>query len=118
MTLDELVAQMTDQQEFVRLVNAVHVDKYPADFQVIDGTRGDNGNDGYIASERRMLAIFCPVKPEQRRDKDYQEKIQSDLLKAVALREQGAYPISAWTFVTPRKLSDVNRPGYRGGPLV
>src|SRR5690242_2425482 len=78
MSLDEMVSQMVDQHEFVRLVNAVHVDMYPQDYQVIDGTRGDNGNDGYVASERRMIAIYCPVKPEQRRDSDYRTKIESD----------------------------------------
>lgn len=106
MALDELVAQIVDPQEFVRLVNGVHVDMYPRDFQVVDGTRGDNGNDGYVASERRMIAIYCPVKPEQRRDSDYRAKIESDLKKAIALRNDGRYVIEAWTFITPRKLSD------------
>ena len=106
MALDELVAQMTDPIDFVRLVNAVHVDIYPRDFQVIDGSRGDNGNDGYVASERRMLAIYCPAKPEQRTDADYRKKIEVDLGKAVALRDAGTYSIDAWTFITPRKLSD------------
>lgn len=106
MAIDELVAQMTDPIEFVRLVNAVHVDIYPRDFQVIDGSRGDNGNDGYVASQGRMLAIYCPVKPEQRTDADYRKKIESDLSKAVALRDAGRYRIDTWTFITPRKLSD------------
>jgi hypothetical protein len=106
MTLDELVAQIVDPHEFVRLVNAVHIDMYPGDFQVIDGTRGDNGNDGYVASERRMIAIYCPVKPEQRRDADYRAKIESDLKKAIRLRDEGRYAIEAWTFITPRKLAD------------
>ena len=79
MALDEMVAQMVDPNEFVRLVNAVHVDMYPQDFQIVDGTRADNGNDGYVSSERRMIAIYCPVKPEQRRDSDYRTKIESDL---------------------------------------
>ena len=106
MALDEMVAQMVDPNEFVRLVNAVHVDMYPRDFQVVDGTRGDNGNDGYVASERRMIAIYCPVKPEQRRDSDYRTKIESDLKKAIALRDDSRYAIEAWTFITPRKLAD------------
>ena len=123
MTLDELVAQMVDQHEFVRLVNAVHVDMYPSDFQVIDGTRGDNGNDGYIASKCRMLAIYCPVKPEQRRDADYKAKIESDLQKAIALRDQGGYAVEAWTFITPRKLPDhviswMHQLGNRSGVRV
>ena len=106
MALDETVAQMVDPHEFVRLVNAVHIDMYPQDFQVIDGTRGDNGNDGYVASERRVIAIYCPVKPEQRRDADYRRKIESDLKKAIALRDDSRYAVEAWTFITPRKLAD------------
>lgn len=106
MAMDEMIAQMVDPHEFVRLVNAVHVDMYPQSFQVIDGTRGDNGNDGYVASERRMIAIHCPIKPEQRRDADYRTKIESDLKKAIALRDDSRYAIEAWTFITPRKLAD------------
>lgn len=106
MTLDELIAQMTNPQEFTRLCNAVFADIYGRDFQVIDGSRSDNGNDGYIASEKRMLAMHCPVKPEQRKDADYLQKIHSDLRKAVKLKGNGTYAISEWTFVTPRKLSD------------
>jgi hypothetical protein len=68
MTLDELIAQTTNPQEFARLCNSVFSDIYGNSFQVIDGTRGDDGNDGYVASERRMLAIYCPVKPEQKTD--------------------------------------------------
>jgi hypothetical protein len=97
---------MVDPHEFARLVNAVHTDMYPRDFQVIDGSRGDNGNDGYVASQRRMLAIYCPIKPEQRRDADFRKKIDDDLGKAVFLRDRGSYEIAQWTFVTPRKLSD------------
>ena len=106
MTLDELVAQMTNPMEFTRLCNAVFTDIYGRDFQVIDGSRGDNGNDGYVSSERRMLAMHCPVKPEQKRDTGYLDKIKSDLAKAVKLRDEGKYAIAAWTFITPRKLSD------------
>lgn len=106
MTLDELIAQMTDPLEFTRLCNAIFADIYAHDFQVIDGTRGDNGNDGYVASERRMLAMHCPVKPEQRKDADYLDKIKADFAKAVKLRDDGTYRIDAWTFITPRKLSD------------
>ncbi len=106
MTLDELVAQMTNPMEFTRLCNAVFTDIYGHDFQIIDGSRGDNGNDGYVSSECRMLAMYCPVKPEQKRDAGYLEKIESDLTKAVKLRDEGKYAIAAWTFITPRKLSD------------
>ncbi len=39
MTLDELIAQMTNLQEFTRLSNCVFTDIYGDAFQVIDGTR-------------------------------------------------------------------------------
>ena len=106
MTLDELIAQMTNPQEFTRLCNSVFTDIYGDAFQVIDGTRGDNGNDGYVASERRMLAMHCPVKPEQKTDVGYLAKIKGDLSKAVTLRNEQKYGIETWTFITPRKLSD------------
>jgi hypothetical protein len=106
MTLDELVAQMTNPQEFTRLCNSVFTDMYGDAFQVIDGTRGDNGNDGYVASERRILAIHCPIKPEQKTNAGYMEKIRGDLAKAATLKREKKYDIDAWTFITPRKLAD------------
>src|ERR1039457_5623841 len=106
MTLDELIAQMTNPQEFTRLCNSVFTDIYGEAFQVIDGTRGDNGNDGYVANERRVLAMYCPSKPEQKTDAGYLEKIRSDLAKAATLKRGNKYDVDAWTFITPRKLSD------------
>ena len=73
MTLDELIAQSTNPQEFTRLCNVVFTDIYGDKFQIIDGTRADNGNDGYVVSEQRILAIHCPVKPEQKTDAGYLE---------------------------------------------
>jgi hypothetical protein len=106
MTLDELIAQTTNPQEFARLCNSVFSDIYGNSFQVIDGTRGDDGNDGYVASERRMLAIYCPVKPEQKTDASYLKKIRSDLQKCATLKRGGRYEVDAWTFITPRKLAN------------
>jgi hypothetical protein len=106
MSLDEQIAKMTNPQEFTRLCNTVFTDIYGHAFQVIDGTRSDNGNDGYVDSENRMLAINCPIKPEQKTDAGYLGKIRSDLAKALELKRQGKYRIDAWTFITPRKLSD------------
>lgn len=105
MSLEEQIAQITNPQEFVRLCNAVFTERYDNDFQVIDGTRSDEGNDGYIVSEKRLIAMYCPIKPERKKDSDYTEKIRSDLKKAVALRDSGKYEIKNWTFMTPRKLS-------------
>lgn len=106
MTLDEQIAQITDPQEFTRLCNTVLTERYGSDYQVIDGTRADGGNDGYIISEKRIIAMYCPIKPERRTDADYLEKIRSDIAKAQLLRDSGKYEIQNWTFLTPRKLSN------------
>ena len=106
MTLEEQIAQSTDPQEFTRLCNTIFTAKYGHDFQVIDGTRSDDGNDGYIISEKRILAMHCPVKPERKTDSDYLKKIRSDIGKAQSLRDSGKYDIEKWTFLTPRKLSN------------
>jgi hypothetical protein len=106
MTLDEQIAQITDPQEFTRLCNMVLTEKFGKDYQVIDGTRTDEGNDGYIISEKRITAMYCPVKPERRTDADYLKKIRSDIGKAQSLRDSGKYEIENWTFLTPRKLSN------------
>lgn len=106
MSLDELIAQITNPQDFTRLCNTIFTDIYGHNFQVIDGSRSDNGNDGYIIGERRVLAMYCPIKPEQKTDAAYLKKIRSDLNKAAALKSAKKYEIEAWTFVTPRKLGD------------
>lgn len=106
MTLDEQIAQITNPQEFTRLCNTVLTERYGRDYQVIDGTREDGGNDGYIISEKRIMAMYCPVKPERRTDAHYSEKIRGDIAKAKSLRDSGKYEIENWTFLTPRKLSN------------
>lgn len=106
MALEDQVAQFVNPQEFTRLCNAIFNDIYGHGYQVIDGTRSDNGNDGYIRAETRLLAMYCPIKPEQRTDEHFLKKIRDDLAKAAKLKADGAYAIDQWTFVTPRKLSD------------
>ena len=106
MGLDEQIAQMTNSMEFVRLCNALLTAEYGHNFLIVDGTRGDDGNDGYIASEELVIAIYCPTKPERRTDQDYIVKIKSDIAKVFTLRESGAYSIKRWAFVTPRTLSN------------
>ena len=106
MHLEDKIAQITNPQEFTRLCNTVLTAHYDQDFQVIDGTRGDEGNDGYVVSEMRVIAMHCPIKPEKKTDKDYLIKIRDDLAKADALRRSGQYEVINWTFITPRKLSN------------
>ncbi|MGK0398784.1 MAG: hypothetical protein ACJA0I_001080 [Gammaproteobacteria bacterium] len=106
MTLEEQIAQITDPQEFTRLCNTILTEKHGSDYQVIDGTRSDDGNDGYVLSEKRILAMHCPIKPERKTDAGYLKKIRDDISKAQKLRDSGAYDIESWSFVTPRKLSN------------
>jgi len=104
MNLEEQIRQISNPQEFVDICNTIFSEKYKENFQVIDGTRSDQGNDGYIISEKCILAIYCPVKPENKTDQDYREKIGSDLKKAKELHDSGKLKIEKWTFVTPLKI--------------
>lgn len=105
MNLEEQISQINNPQEFTRLCNTVLTALFPNDYQVIDGTRSDEGNDGYLTAQKRIFAIYCPIKPEQKKDSHYLSKIKSDLKKAANLRDCGKYRIVNWTFLTPRKLS-------------
>lgn len=106
MNLEEEIRKTSNPQEFVDICNTIFIEKYKENFQVIDGTRSDQGNDGYIISEKCILAIYCPVKPENKTDQDYREKIGIDLRKAKALYDSGSLKIERWTFVTPSKISN------------
>ena len=105
MYLEDQIALITNPQEFTRLCNSILTCIYGEDFQIIDGTRSDEGNDGYVYSEKRIFAIYCPIKPEKRTDSDYFGKIKSDMQKAASLRDNDKFKIDCWTFITPRKLS-------------
>lgn len=106
MSLEDQIGQTVDPALFTRLCNAVLTAEHPHDYQVVDGTRGDGGNDGWLRSQKRMYAMYCPVKPEHRTDKEITKKALSDLGKAAELRAGGKYDVQQWTFVTPRKLSN------------
>ena len=106
MTIERQISQYDNPQEFARLCNAVFIAKYGDGYQVVDGSREDGGNDGYVSAEKRILAMYCPVKPEQKTDAGYLKKIRSDISKAVTLRDSGSYEIENWTFITPRKLGN------------
>lgn len=106
MSLEEQIAQTVDPVLFTRLCNSLFTAQHQHAYQVVDGTRGDEGNDGWLDSERRIFAIYCPTKPERRTDADYRDKACGDLEKAARLRDDKRYPVERWTFVTPRKLSN------------
>lgn len=68
MNLQSQIELMKDPSRFSRLVIALLGEEHP-DYQAIDDNRGDGGNDGYIASEKRMFAQHC-FKKLPKRDLD------------------------------------------------
>lgn len=104
MSLEEQIAQIVEPNLFTRLCNTLFAAEHGHNYQVIDGTRGDDGNDGWVKSENRILAIHCPVKPDRKTEAGYRAKAFADLKKAETLRAEGGISVERWTFVTPRKL--------------
>lgn len=106
MNIEEQIQQLSNPQEFTKLCNAVFTAKHGTDYQAVDGTRADGGNDGYIIPERTLLAFYCPMKPTSMTDTKYRRKIHDDLKKAAERKKVGALEIERWMLVTPRKLSN------------
>ena len=106
MGIEEQIQQLCNPQEFTKLCNVVFTAKYGTDYQAVDGTRGDGGNDGYIISEKALLAFYCPIKPALATDAKLRQKIRDDLEKAVERKRAGALEIERWMIITPRKLSN------------
>src|SRR5262245_45972662 len=106
MPLEEQIAQTVNPTLFTRLCNSLFTAAHGHAYQVIDGTRGDEGNDGWLETEQRIFAMYCPLKPERKTDADYRKKALDDLEKARLLREKGKYRVHRWTFVTPRPISN------------
>jgi len=75
------------------------------DFQEINDSGGDSGNDGYVPSKGRLYAIYCPETQPNPKEY-YQRKIRDDAQKAAAWRDKHGLPVNEWVFVTPVPLSD------------
>jgi tetratricopeptide (TPR) repeat protein len=74
------------------------------DFQVLDDSGGDAGNDGFVPTQHLLFAIYCPEgRPTK---KYYNDKINSDLKKAIKLRDEKGYEIHDWIFLTPAPLPE------------
>jgi tetratricopeptide (TPR) repeat protein len=97
------IREIRDPQLFQDLCQHLLLEEH-GDFQVLDDSSGDAGNDGYIPSERRLFAIYCPEKRPT--EKSYRDKINSDLKKAVKLRDEKGYEIDDWVFLTPAPLPE------------
>lgn len=102
------IREIRNSQDFQDLCQQVLAAEYD-DFQVLDDSAGDQGNDGFIPSSHRLFAIYCPEK-HPTPAKYYKDKIKKDLNKAVRLRDELDYEIDDWIFVTPSPLTeDLNR---------
>lgn len=101
----DLISQITSSDLFVRLCKGLFCAEYH-DFQAIDDSGGDGGNDGYSEEKEILFQIYCPEKPEKADDATYKSKIKKDLDKAKALIDSGQYKIKEWIFVTPRELRE------------
>ncbi|MBI3888209.1 tetratricopeptide repeat protein [Candidatus Nomurabacteria bacterium] len=97
------ISQINESELFQKLCKLLFTAEY-SDFQAIDDSAGDNGNDGYTSSNAILFAMYCPEKP--RTEVEYKAKISSDLKKAVKLRDELGYKIDAWVFVTPGDMRE------------
>ncbi|MDD2732275.1 MAG: tetratricopeptide repeat protein [Candidatus Pacebacteria bacterium] len=101
----DLINQITSPDLFTRLSKALLSAEYK-DFQTIDDSGGDAGNDGYSEKEQVLFQIYCPEKPEKADASDYKSKVKNDLDKAKKLIDSGKYKIKDWIFITPRELTE------------
>jgi tetratricopeptide (TPR) repeat protein len=99
------ISRITSPDLFVRLTKALLSSEHK-DFQTIDDSGGDAGNDGYSESQETLFQLYCPEKPEKADDATYKSKIKEDLDKAKKLIGSGRYIIREWVFVTPRELRE------------
>jgi tetratricopeptide (TPR) repeat protein len=96
------ISDIRNTQLFQDLCQTLFAAEYP-DIEIPDDSSGDEGNDGYIPSQRRLFAIYCPEKYPPP-DEYYERKIRDDLAKAVKLRDERSYEIDEWIFATPGPL--------------
>lgn len=107
MDLASQIAANNNPQEHTRLCVALYEAEYKSDYQAIDDNRADDGNDGYIISEKRMIARHCfKVRPKAALDSAVLKKLTSDLKKAIELKADGTYDIEKWTFQTNYQVSN------------
>lgn len=98
------IRDIRDPALFQALVRALMVaERGVSNYQVVDDAGGDGGLDGFDRLSGELHAVYCPTKPERLEVERNRiiRKIRSDLRKAVALRDEGAYPVKVFAFVTP-----------------
>jgi hypothetical protein len=109
------IAEIRDPNLFQRLVRTLFAAERGHNFQIVDDSSGDRGNDGYDAEAGILLAIYCPEK-----GMDAQrtlEKGRTDLKKAVQLLTDAAYVFNKWYFVTPQPLLEKTQATLRAEAL-
>ncbi len=99
------IALINSPDEFSKLCKCLFAAEFD-DFQTIDDSGGDKGNDGYSEHKKRLFQIYCPRKPLKADDLRYKSKIKKDLNKAKKLVDSGKYTIQEWIFVTPAELRE------------
>ncbi len=101
----DLISQNTSPDLHTSLCKALLAAEYE-DFEAVDDSGGDAGNDGYSSSQSILFQMYCPEKPEKANDTRYKRKIREDLEKAEKLVKSGNYVIKKWVFITPRDLPE------------
>ena len=97
------IADIRAPDLFQRLVQRLFVAERGTDFQIVDDSGGDRGNDGYDAVRGILYSIYCPERPETA---DFRRKARSDLAKARKLMQQPGYHLRDWAFVTPTPIRE------------
>lgn len=107
MNLQAQIQLITVPQEFTRLCNTILAAEYGDDYLPIDDDRPDRGNDGYVKSEQRLFAGHCFKRVQnQSLDASIRAKMIGDLGKAITLKTEGIWDISAWTFLSNYPISE------------
>lgn len=102
------IINIVSPDEFASLCQKILVAEYP-DFDVIDDSAGDGGNDGYSKSAKILWQLYCPEKDNlsiKEQKERYQSKIRNDLKKAQKLRDEKRYLIDTWIFTTTKPLTE------------
>lgn len=97
------ISKIDSPDEFTSLCKHLLAAEYE-DFESVDDSGGDEGNDGYSQSHKMLFQIYCPEKPAKITDAKFIKKIDDDLEKAKKLADSGDYEIKKWVFVTPMSL--------------
>ncbi|HWS41337.1 MAG TPA: hypothetical protein VN247_08650 [Arenimonas sp.] len=107
MNLEAQIKNMDNPQRFNQLFDALMVAEFGEDYQPIDDSRADGGNDGYLRSQSKVYAHHCFKKSDkQRSDAAILLKIKSDFKKTIELRNSREYGVKQWTFATNYPVSE------------